>query len=495
MKRVFLFGCAFLFGLTLSARAELQLPALFSENMVLQQGVPVTIWGWADDGEVVTVKFRGQQVSATTHNLKWLLQLRPLKAGGPDTLTIATDSQSIEFTNVLVGEVWVCSGQSNMQFPLKASYEAEPDIAAATNTLIRLFVVPRVKSDAPSVRIESSWRVCSPEVAQHFSAVGYYFGRDLQAERKVPMGLIESDWGGSPAEVWMSRESLEINPRYRAEILDPYLEAVKAFREGPPRKKEGEQEARVRVKPWKGWRPTELYNGMIAPLIPYAIKGAIWYQGESNAGRAAQYHTLFPDLIRNWRRDWGQIDFPFLCVQLAPFSKIEPQPKGSDWAELREAQLLATKILPKVGMAVITDVGNEHNIHPKKKAPVGARLALAARAIAYGERIEYSGPIYRDMKIEGSKIILRFDHVGKGLEARDGELKGFAICGDDRKFVWAKAEILPNNTIAVSSPEVANPVAVRYGWANCPVVNLWNKDGLPASPFRTDDFPMITAGR
>jgi sialate O-acetylesterase len=500
-KRFFLSVPLLFLALVGSVRAELQLPALFSDNMVLQQGVPVTLWGWAGDGETVTVKFRGQQVSTRAHNLKWSVTLRALKAGGPEVLTIATKQRTVELTNVLVGEVWLCSGQSNMQFPLRNAFQAEADIAAATNALLRLFVVPRVKADAPSVRIQSAWTVCSPDTAAPFSAVGYYFGRDLQAARQVPVGLIQSDWGGSPAEVWMSREALEINDRYRANILEAGDEAWQRYQaamvEYKVEKALAERDGQKFEKgpPRFGWRPTELYNGMIAPLIPCAIKGAIWYQGESNAGRAEQYRALFPDLIRNWRRDWGQNDFPFLCVQLAPWMAIRDEPQESAWAELREAQLLATKALPRVGMAVITDVGDPQDIHPKKKQPVGARLALAARAIAYGEKIEYSGPIYRDMKVADGKIILRFDHVGQGLEARDGELKGFAICGEDRKFVWARAEIRPDNTVVVSSPEVPKPVAVRYGWADCPVVNLWNKDGLPASPFRTDDFPMITAGK
>jgi len=237
---------------------------------------------------------------------------------------------------------------------------------------------------------------------------------------------------------------------------------------------------------------------MIAPLIPYAIKGAIWYQGESNAGRAEQYRSLFADMIRNWRADWKEGDFTFLEVQLAPFNPIKDQPGDSTWAELREAQLLATKTLPKVGMAVITDVGDPKDIHPKKKQPVGARLALAARGIAYGENIVFSGPIYKSMKVDGNKAILSFDHVEGGLEARDGALKGFAICGDDHKFVWATAEIEGHGSrsrVVVSAPEVAHPVAVRFGWADCPVVNFWNHAGLPATPFRTDDFPMITAGK
>ncbi len=468
--------------------------------MVFQQAAPVPIWGWADDGDEITVKFRGQKISTSARNGKWSLRLRSLKAGGPDVLTIMTKANTIQFTNVLVGEVWVCSGQSNMEWPMSQSFEPEAAIASATNTLIRLFNVPNVKSDTPTVRINAAWKVCSPDAIKGFSAVGYFFGRDLQNARKVPVGLIQSDWGGSPAEVWMSRESLEINPRYQAEILDRYSTDLKSYQTALAAYEKEKAEAKSsgqefkKNPPWPTWRPTELYNGMIAPLIPYAIRGAIWYQGESNAGRAEQYRTLFPDMIRNWRRDWGQGDFPFLEVQLAPFMKIQDQPQESGWAELREAQLLATKVLPQVGMAVITDVGEPADIHPKKKQPVGARLAFAARAIAYGEKIEYSGPIYAGVGFKDGKAVLQFDHVGKGLEARAGDLKGFAVCGEDKKFVWAKAEIL-GNTVVANSPEVPKPVAVRYGWADCPVVNLWNKDGLPASPFRTDDFPMTTAAK
>jgi len=254
-----------------------------------------------------------------------------------------------------------------------------------------------------------------------------------------------------------------------------------------------------RKPPPPPWKPAELYNGMIAPLIPYAIRGAIWYQGESNAGRAWQYRALFPDLIRNWRRDWGESDFPFLAVQLAPWDRnkkrsvdqITATPGDSDWAELREAQWLATKILPRVGLAVITDVGDKDDIHPTKKEPVGARLALLARSVAYGEKVEWYGPRFRQMQVKANKIILNFDHLGGGLEARGGRLRGFAICGADQKFVWANAEI-DGGRVVVSSPQVEKPFAVRYGWADYPVVNLFNREGLPASPFRTDDFPMIT---
>jgi sialate O-acetylesterase len=494
------FRCLVFLVATLSTRANVQLPGLFSDNMVLQQGMPTTIWGWAQEGEEVTVKFRGQTVSATTRNLKWSVKLRALKAGGPDTLNIGTAQHTVTLTNVLVGEVWVCSGQSNMEWPLNRSFQPEADIAAATNQLLRLFHVPKAKSDSPTVKLKAAWQVCSPQAVPGFTAVGYYFGRDLQAARKVPVGLIQSDWGGSPAEAWMSCEALEINGRYQAEILDSYAVAEKNYRDAlvayeieKAEAVKNSQEFKKRP-PGLGWKPSELYNGMIAPLIPYAIKGSIWYQGESNAGRAEQYRSLFADMIRCWRRDWGQSDLTFLCVQLAPFMAVKEQPAESSWAELREAQWLATKTLPKVGMAVITDVGDPKDIHPTKKQPVGARLALAARGIAYGEKIEFSGPLYRAHEIKGDKIVLHFDHVGKGLEAREGELKGFAICGEDKNFVWAKAEIA-GDTVVVSCPAVTKPVAVRFGWADCPVLNFWNKNGLPASPFRTDDFPMITAAK
>jgi sialate O-acetylesterase len=479
--------------------AEVRTAPLFSDNMVLQQGQKVPVWGTADDGEVVTVKFRNQTVTTTAHNLRWEVQLRALKANlRPETFTVSSRSGKITYTNVVVGDVWVCSGQSNMEWSMGWSYEPQADIASATNHQIRVFKVHKNRSEAPTTIINSAWEVCSPKTIESFSAVGYYFGRDLQEARKVPVGLIGTYWGGTPAEAWMSRPALEINPRYRKEILETYPAARETWRKDNEAYEAEKAEATKAGKqfeknpPWQPWGGYELYNGMIAPLLPYAIRGAIWYQGENNAGRAEQYRTLFPDMIRNWRHDWNQRDLPFFCVQLAPFKDPKPEPAESDWAELRESQLLATKVLPYVGMAVITDVGDPKDIHPTKKQPVGARLALAARAIAYGEKIEYSGPLYRSMKIQGVQVVLSFDHVGKGLEARDGALQGFAICGEDRKFVWASAEIV-GSTIVVSSPQVSQPLAVRYGWADCPVVNLWNKDGLPASPFRTDDFPLITA--
>jgi sialate O-acetylesterase len=509
--------------------------------MVLQQGVVVPVWGWAAEGETVTVEFRNQKVKTTAKDGKWMVRLKKLKPGGPNVLTVAGNN-TLSVKNVLVGEVWIASGQSNMEWPMRLSYEAEKEIAATANPLLRLYTVPKLRAQTPTNNVNASWQECNPSTTPSFSAVAYYFGRDLQKARGVPVGIIHTSWGGSPAEVWMSRDMLTDNPSYKKTITDSfqvpwerYQAALKKFQDDSARLK-AEGKTQTNRPPTMPWRPTELYNGMIAPLIPYAIKGAIWYQGESNAGRAHEYRTLFPDMISNWRRDWGQGDFTFLAVQLAPFKKIQAQPAESDWAELREAQYLGTKALPKVGIAVINDVGEENDIHPKKKEPVGSRLALAARGIAYGEKIPYAGPTYKSVKFQNGTAVLSFNNVDGGLEVRtpavqraefsaDGKrvmtatgdgaariwdattgnsisneptsrystsLTGFAVAGEDRKFVWAKAEI-QGNKIVVSSPQVSHPVAVRFGWADYPVVNLWNKAGLPAVPFRTDDFPMVTA--
>ncbi len=479
-------------------RADVKLHGLFTDNMVLQQGARLKIWGWADAGEEVTISLAGATAKARpAASGKWMATLPAQKAGGPLTI-IVKGKNTLALTNVLVGEVWIASGQSNMEWPLRSAFEAEKAIAASANPMLRLYTVPKLKADQPVDNVNAVWQECGPQTSPGFSAVGYYFGRDLQKALQVPVGIIHTSWGGSPAEVWMNEKVLAANPDYKRDILDPYPVQLKKVQAAIAQWEKERAEAQKNGQPFNkrrpaaGWKPTELYNGMIAPLIPFPIKGAIWYQGESNAGRAYRYRTLFADMIKNWRKDWGQGNFTFLLVQLAPFMAIKDQPGDSTWAELREAQLLSTQILPKVGMAVITDVGDEKDIHPKKKEPVGARLALAARGIAYREKIEYSGPVYKGMKVKDSKAILSFEHVGSGLEARDGELKGFAVCGEDKKFVWAKAEI-QGDKVVVSSPEVPKPVAVRFGWADCPVVNFWNKDGLPATPFRTDNFPMITA--
>jgi len=482
--------------------------ALISESMVLQEGMKVPIWGTADDGEKVTIRFQGQEVSATAKDGKWLVHLEELKAGGPFEMTIA-GSNTIHFKNVLVGEVWVCSGQSNMEFQLRSSAEPEKVIAESKNPMIRLFTVPKTPASAPQHRVQGKWQICGPDTAASFSAVAYFFGRDLQHARHVPVGLIHTSWGGTPAESWTSLPALEAESslKYLAEqqiralgdypqSIDKYIADLTKYRQEISQidatKHDLPSPAGPPANPARNaWGASTLYNGMIASLIPYAIRGAIWYQGESNAGRAHEYRTLLPTMIKNWRTDWQQGDFPFLIVQLAPFTKILPEPGESDWAELREAQLHTTQVLPNVAQAVITDVGSEGDIHPRWKEPVGSRLALAARALAHGEKIEYSGPVYESLHVEGSKAILSFQHLGGGLVAKEGALTGFTIAGADRKFVKADADIHGDHVI-VWSPKVEQPVAVRFGWANYHVVNLWNKAGLPATPFRTDDFPIVT---
>ncbi len=488
-----------------TTRADVRLPSLFTDHMVLQQGKPIPVWGWAEDGEQVTVELLGKKSKTVAKEGRWMVRLPRQKAGGPHELRVR-GKNSITLQDVLVGEVWVCSGQSNMEWPLSRSENSGQDIAGSANSNFRLFTVPKLKATELTSDVKSSWKISSAETTPGFSAVAYYFGRDLQKALGVPVGLIHTSWGGSPAEVWMSQDVLESNPAYKREILDPFDAAFKNYqndlanydKEVAAAKVEGRKPNGNR--PNIGWRPTELYNGMIHPLLPYAINGAIWYQGESNAGRAHQYRSLFADMIKNWRAKWGQGDFTFLEVQLAPWdrnkkralSEITASPVESDWAELREAQWLATKNLPKVGMAVITDVGDKDDIHPTKKAPVGARLALAARKIAYGQKVIHSGPLYSSHKISGSEVTLSFDHAGTGLEARGGTLTGFSIAGADQKFAWANARI-EGEKVVVSSSSVTHPVAVRFGWADYPVVNLFNREGLPASPFRTDNFRMVTA--
>lgn len=491
--------------------ADVKPHALFSSHMVLQQGCQAPIWGTAAEGEKVTVRFMDQEAAATAEGGRWMVRLGPFKAGGPATLTI-TGRNTVTLDDVLVGEVWICSGQSNMQWPVSLSAEPEKTIASSDLPTIRLFTVPRAGAATPQRDIKSEWQLCNPKTVPGFSAVALAFGRELNRALGVPIGLVNTSFGGTPAEAWTRREVLAAEPSL-APLLERDAAAVKNY---DPEKAKADHAGRL--KAWEKiaakaklagkkappqprmapnpannpQRPCVLYNAMIAPLVPYAIRGAIWYQGESNAGRAHEYLTLFPAMIENWRADWKQGDFPFLFVQLAPFMKIEASPAESAWAELRESQRLTTHKLKDTAMAVITDVGDETDIHPKQKAPVGARLALAARALGHGENIVYSGPEYDSMRVDGDKAILRFKHVGSGLVARGGPLTGFTIAGEDRKFHRAEARI-DGSEIVVSSAAVEKPVAVRFGWANFPVVNLWNKDGLPASPFRTDDFKWTTA--
>jgi sialate O-acetylesterase len=500
------------------APAEVKLHGLFTNHMVLQQGVKIPVWGTAAPSEAITVKVTGnnfgeQMTTTADAQGQWRVELSEMTAArGPLEITVA-GTNTITLKDVLIGEVWICSGQSNMEWPLRASANATEAIAAANRPQIRLYTVPKKVAQEPLTNVSSRWVVCSPETVPGFSAVAYHFGRHLQAARNVPIGLIHTSWGGTPAEAW-TRTDFFANSDLLKDIPARHAQAVAEFAKNKDRLKREYEEALARHKELaakakeEGKRaPTAprppmdpaasphgasvLFNGMIAPLLPFPIKGAIWYQGESNAGRAYAYRTLFPEMIKSWRASWHLGDFPFLCVQLAPWREIKKEPMESDWAELREAQFLTTKVLPNVGMAVITDVGDEKDIHPRQKEPVGQRLALLARKIAYGEPIVANGPTLQAVTFEMGKAYVKFTHVGGGLVCKGDKLTGFTICGADKKFHNAEATI-QDDMVVVHCPEVPEPIAVRFGWANYPVVNLWNKEGLPAVPFRTDDFPGVT---
>jgi sialate O-acetylesterase len=637
------------------ARAEVRLPAIIGDNMVVQQGVQARIWGWAEPNVRVTVSMAGKSaMAAADAQGRWEVRIGPFKAGGPYEMTIAAKN-TIVLKNILAGEVWVASGQSNMEWPLQNAAHGADEVARANYPEIHLFTVTKATALAPRDDVEGHWVICAPETAGAFSAVAYFFGRELHDKLKMPIGLIHTSWGGTPAEAWTSRETLTASAETRSMIealdraavnnptalrdyeaaaakweaehflQDPgnkgfdlgyarldfdesgwqrmrlpqhweaaglaidgavwfrktvevpatwagkdlalglgpiddfditYFNGAKVGaigRETPnfymtPRKytipgslvHAGRNLIAVRVFDHYGeggfggtaaemslglagassitlagdWlykvemsveplkvdfstqpvaplaagnpnTPTVLYNAMLAPLTPYAIRGAIWYQGESNTGRARQYQSLFPAMIGNWRAAWGEGDFPFLFVQLANFQARQPEPGESNWAELREAQLMTLKA-PATGMAVTIDIGEAGDIHPKNKQDVGHRLALAALAKTYAQGGEFSGPLFESSAVEGSKVRLRFSHA-EGLRTADGgPLKGFAVAGADGKFVWASATI-DGRQVIVWSDAVARPVAVRYAWADNPEANLINQAGLPASPFRTDN--------
>jgi sialate O-acetylesterase len=622
------------------ARGDVVPASLFCDHAVLQQGLPIPVWGTAATGEKVTVTLAGQNVSTVARDGKWMVRLAPLPAGGPHVLTIAGKNR-IEVSDVLIGEVWICGGQSNMERQLGLRDGQQPinnwqaEVAAADFPPIRHFGVAQHLAIDPQERVGGHWLVCTPETASEFTAVGFFFGRSLHLARGTPIGLIHSSWGGTPAEAWTSRNGIaqipelaavgaqlervrrdpagvraefesdlarwfavndvgsEAGTPWSAESLDttswavmrlpvywekaglPNFDGVVWFRREvdvpatwsgqdadlhlgaiddldstwvngrfvggstewiKPRiyhlpagtLKPGRNVIAVRVLDtggngglWGGgdtmrlvcaadhaqpialdgeWRykasvfahnappppidpsvsagtPTVLYNGMIAPLLPYAIRGAIWYQGEANSGQAQLYRRIFPNLVADWRRAWGQGDFPFLYVQIAPFNETP--------LEIREAQRLSLAKIPSSAMVVTIDVGDANDIHPREKKVVGERLALAARAVAYGETIEYSGPLFESLEVEGSKALLKFAHVGPGLVAPGGELKGFTIAGIDKKYYPAKARIV-RDLVEVSADEVPAPASVRYAWANVPEGNLYNRAGLPASPFATD---------
>lgn len=641
-----LFTLLLLFGISLPGYTQVRLPKLISDGMVLQRNKPVVIWGWASPREKISVAFHGQQRRVVAgRDGRWRVELAPEAAGGPYQLVVK-GSNTITVNDILIGEVWVCSGQSNMEWPLSAARDAVQEISDAKYPQIRQFLVPKAVSAKPEDDIKGGdWKACSPQTAAAFTAVGYFFARTLYKELNVPIGLINTSWGGTHVETWTSREGFASSPEFSEMIagmpqLD--LEALSKRRlEEQSRKlhdmnivlpatdvarwkdpaydvsrwnkmelpslweergladfdgvlwfrkvvsipsadaaasgilelgpiddsdetfingvrigstlnrynedrryqvpagvlKAGENVIAVRVEDTGGgggvygkphqmklttadgahhslegkWSfmvesvygsaavepnsyPTLLYNAMIHPLLPARIAGVIWYQGETNAGRAYQYRTAFPLMINDWRKHWNQGDFPFYFVQLASFNASNGNSeKGSTWAELREAQTM-TLTVPHTGMAVTTDIGEADDIHPRNKQAVGKRLAAIALRNSYGRDIVCSGPSYRSMKVEGNRVRLSFGDIGTGLVVKDkyGYLKGFEVAGADRKFHYAKASV-EGSEVIVTSDLVKEPVAVRFAWADNPDdANLFNAEGFPAVPFRTDTWDGVT---
>lgn len=504
MKRGSIFQSLFLVLLavmTPQLRAAVRLPWLFSDHMVLQRDAPIHVWGWADPGETVTAVMNGATQTAAADRLgHWSVYLPALPAGGPFNLKVSA-SNSLQLSDILMGDVWFASGQSNMEIPLigfpgsAVIKNSEQEIAQANHPNIRLFHVKKKASDYPlnDFADEASWSICSPETVRKFSAVAYFFGRDLAESEHVPIGLIDSTWGGTPAAAWVSLDGIASDPalmpvfadRAKMTATEADIPAMLAA------EKSEDAAAKAAGKPhpvhaWHpdpaSWGPAALFNGMVAPATPFGIKGVIWYQGESDTTGplAPLYEKTFTGLITDWRKHWQQGNFPFLFVQIANF-------KGGAmayWPVVREAQR-RTLALKNTGMAVTIEIGNPDNVHPADKQTVGTRLALAARAIAYGEKVEYSGPAFHQTSVENNSIRVWFNHAG-GLMAKDGAPQGFEIAGGDRDFLPGTARI-DGQAVVVSNPQIANPEYVRYGWVNAPTLNLYNSEGLPASPFTSEE--------
>ncbi|MBN1559690.1 sialate O-acetylesterase [candidate division KSB1 bacterium] len=454
---IFLVSCFVTHGIGI---ARVTLPAIFNDHMVLQQNSELTLWGWAKPREKVTIisSWNPTPIVATANNhADWSAKLSTPTAGGPHTLTII-GSNTIVLQDILIGEVWLCSGQSNMEWSARAGIDnGTEEVLAADYPAIRLFQVTQQSAATPQLDCNGEWIVCSPQTMIDFSAIGYFFGRELCAKLNVPIGLINSSWGGTPAETWMNPQVIEANPELKAAA------------------------AKIGEMPWCPEKPGEAYYAMIKPLIPFPIAGVIWYQGESNTETADSYDILLTTLIRSWRDEWG-VDFPFYYVQIAPYKYGAPE----IGVKLREAQRKSLTV-PNTGMVVVSDIGNINDIHPRNKKDVGIRLANWALAKTYGvQGVPYSGPLYRDMKIERNKIRLFFDHAESGLVCRGDELTHFEIAGENGNFVTAEAKI-DGQTVLVQSRSVNKPVAVRFAWDNIAEPNLFNGDGLPASCFRTDD--------
>jgi sialate O-acetylesterase len=570
MKTTYLSALKYTFILLLCsniARAKFYLSPIFGDNMVLQRGMHVPIYGTADAGEKIEVIFMGKTYKATTGaDGKWSIKMGSYKAGGPYEMKLTHGTETLSFANILIGEVWLASGQSNMQFGIQTEKHAKETIANATDQQIHFFYVPLALSlqpvyeipAAPAASQNARWVVCSPEVlatpsfASHgFSAVGYYFALQIRKSTNVPVGMIGSYRGGTPAQGWMTKAALEKSPAFTkyidkynslvanyenatatyptrqalyrdslktwtAEVGTAYNEILKQWNADVLAAKAANQTPPVRPKPLRAppvipvdptggsLAPIVNYNSGIVPIVGYGIKGVIWYQGENNGESlkdAIEYKDLLPRMITNWRGEWGQGDFPFLFIQLPNYRQPAVTPSENNWPWVREAQQ-KTLSLAKTGMAVAIDAGEIATVHPVNKLVPANRLALVARKEVYGEKVVAYGPIYKSMKVDGNKIIISFNEIHLGLTAgslvgddvvfADGpEIKGFGLAGADHKFVWAKA-VISGNTIVVTADGITNPEAVRYNWADNPPGNLYNKDGLPAMPFRTDDWSPLT---
>ena len=462
--------------------ADVRLPRIFGDHMVLQRNTPIHIWGWADPGETVKVTLNGKdKQTRAAEDGKWSLNLNKEAAGGPYTLVVKGNNE-IVLNDVLIGDIWVCSGQSNMEWPLKRTDNAAAEIESANLPQIRHIKVPRTVAGAPKEDISGNpqWQPATPQFVAEFTAVGYYFAKELQNELNVPIGLLNSSWGGTNVETWTSRAAFENS--------DEFKKMISTVATPIPDSTVNKSKPNI--------APSLLSNAMIEPIVPFKIKGVIWYQGENNANLAHQYRQAFPLLINDWRERWNIGNFPFYFVQLASYKASGgTSEKGSTWAELREAQKM-TLSLSNTGMAVTTDIGNSNDIHPTNKLDVGKRLAAIALNKTYKKKNEYSGPVFKKMKRDGNKIKIYFDHVDGGLTTKTtGQLlNGFEIAGADRSFKKANA-VIEKNYVVVSSDEVAEPIAVRYGWSDDNIeINLFNEAGFPATPFRTDNWDGITVG-
>ncbi len=499
-------GLLLLLALCLSfstLKAQLSLPHVFSDHMVLQRNMDNPVWGKASPGEKITLTIAGQNHQTIADKSgNWRVILNPMKAGGPFKLNVQGHNE-ISLEDILIGEVWHCAGQSNMQFSLNKVSNSEVEIASANYPEIRFLDIPRFGSQELHDDINAKWVVCTPESAKRFSATGFLFGRRLHNTLGVPIGLINTAWGASSLETWIPRESLDESKEYN-ELLEDWDTALGNYTD------EVLENAQKKYDKWLAagkpgnmqWSPRDIttgqnapangFNAMINPIVGYGIRGAIWCQGETNLGRAYQYRTMFPLLINSWREIWGQGAFPFYWVQMADFTPEDSKPSESMWAELREAQTMTLSV-PNTGEVITMDLGEGRDIHYKNKQEVANRLVRHALKNDYGYEMKSNSPRYQSMELKGSVITITFDCIDQGLYAFDvEEVKGFAIAAKNKKFVWAKARIVGKNKVEVYSDEISKPLAVRYGWGHNPVVNLYDLNGLPVTGFRTDDWPGVT---